>query len=385
MSKLIKQSLLVAAGIAASTALVTSTAHARSGIEGSLGIVNVNPDSDANFSEKAGGRATLGYRFDNPFSVEVQGLYAEPDILTFDDNVYYETGYLAGLYHFQVNEEVEPFVSLGYGVRNVHSFFGETGSMSGALGFGLKYYPLGNLIIRPEFQISRAAEFSGEDYLGSLSLGYIFAGPGEPKPAPAPKPVVSQAPADTDGDGVIDSADACPGTPAGVTVDDRGCEVKVAPVDTDGDGVFDPADECPNTRAGLVVDSKGCPKKLTEKVKIDLNINFATNSDVVLSQYFNEIRRVADFMNQYKGTVVKIEGHTDTRGSAAYNKNLSQKRATAVARILTNQMGIDSSRVTAQGYGEERPIADESTKAGLLANRRVEAHIETDIERFETK
>ena len=385
MSKLNKKSLFIAASLAASTALVATSASARSGIEGSLGIVNVHPDADANIDEKAGARGTLGYRFDSPFSVELQGLYAEPDIRTFDDNAYYETGYLAGLYHFQVSEEVEPFVSLAYGVRNIHSFYGEKDSMSGALGFGLKYYPLGNLIIRPEFQISRAAEYSGEDYLTSLSLGYIFAGPQEAKPVPVKKPVAPQGPSDTDGDGVIDSADACPGTPAGVKVDSRGCEMKIAPKDTDGDGVFDPNDECPGTRAGLVVDSKGCAKKLTEKVKIDLNINFATNSDVVLSQYFNEIRQVADFMNKYKGTVVTIEGHTDTRGSAAYNKNLSQKRATAVAKILTNQMGINSSRVTAKGYGEERPIADESTKAGLLANRRVEAHIETDVERFETK
>ena len=384
MSLNAKSSFFIAAAIAGA-ALTATAVDARSGVEGSLGIVNVHPDSEANFDEKAGVRGTVGYRFDNPYSVELQGLYAEPDIVSFDDNVYYENAYLAGLYHFAVsNEEVEPFVSLGYGMRRVHSFFGETNSTSGALGFGLKYYPLKNLIIRPEFQITKAAKFDGEDYLTSLSLGYIFDS-SSPAPAPVAKPVVPAAPADSDGDGVIDSADACPGTPAGVKVDARGCEVKVAPKDTDGDGVFDPNDKCPNTRAGLVVDSEGCPKKLTEKVKIDLNINFATNSDVVLSQYFNEIRQVADFMNKYKGTVVTIEGHTDTRGSAAYNKNLSQKRANAVAKILVNQMGISQSRVTARGYGEERPIADESTKAGLLANRRVEAHIETDIERFETK
>jgi len=94
---------------------------------------------------------------------------------------------------------------------------------------------------------------------------------------------------------------------------------------------------------------------------------------------------VAEFLQQYVGTSVVIEGHTDTSGSASYNKNLSQRRADAVAAVLVQQMGVSQARVSAMGYGEEQPIADESTATGREANRRVVAKVSAKVESMEEK
>ncbi len=175
-------------------------------------------------------------------------------------------------------------------------------------------------------------------------------------------------PGDADGDGVTDDKDHCPNTPAGAPVDRDGC-----PKDSDRDGVADYEDQCPNTVAGAKVDAKGCEIKSMVLMEVNLNVNFATNSDVITSAYNNDIKRVADFMMKSEGSKVYIEGHTDSTGAEAYNQELSQRRADAVARELVSKYGISSNRVVANGFGETQPIADNSTSEGRRENRRVVA------------
>lgn len=222
----------------------------------------------------------------------------------------------------------------------------------------------------------------GTDFAFQLALTYgfgkVYSHAAAAAPA-APAPVVKKA-IDTDGDGVLDNADACPNTPAGVKVNSRGC-----PLDTDRDGVYDYLDNCPGTARNLKVDNVGCPIKLTQAVDIQLNVNFDTNKSIVKPQYFNEIKRVADFMNQYEGTRVEVQGHTDSRGSAAYNKGLSQRRADAVAAVLVREHGVAPSRVSARGYGEENPIASNDNAEGRAANRRVVGQVSAKVERLEQR
>jgi len=78
-------------------------------------------------------------------------------------------------------------------------------------------------------------------------------------------------------------------------------------------------------------------------------------------------------MKQYPDLNVVIEGHTDNVGTAAYNKKLSQRRADAVKTYMVKKGGIDANRLTTQGFGLEKPIASNATKAGKAQNRRVEA------------
>ena len=114
-----------------------------------------------------------------------------------------------------------------------------------------------------------------------------------------------------------------------------------------------------------------------EKVTIALNVEFDTNKAVVKEKYYDEIKRVADFMKEFPNTTAAIEGHTDNIASAAYNQKLSEKRANSVRQYLIDKFGIDGSRLTAIGYGLTKPIASNDTEEGRQKNRRVEAVLET--------
>ncbi len=114
---------------------------------------------------------------------------------------------------------------------------------------------------------------------------------------------------------------------------------------------------------------------------INLEVQFANNSDVIDPQYYSEIKKVADFMSKYEGVQVEVLGHTDDRGAADYNKSLSDRRAKAVAKVLVDQHGVQQDRVSANGYGEEQPIADNATANGRAKNRRVVAEISTKVTR----
>jgi OOP family OmpA-OmpF porin len=86
-------------------------------------------------------------------------------------------------------------------------------------------------------------------------------------------------------------------------------------------------------------------------------------------------------MKDYPDLKVVIEGHTDSVGTSAYNKKLSQERAGAVKNYMVEKNGIDSSRITTEGFGKERPIADNATAEGRAQNRRVEAAVDYIIEK----
>ncbi|HEY6011784.1 MAG TPA: OmpA family protein [Nitrospirota bacterium] len=186
----------------------------------------------------------------------------------------------------------------------------------------------------------------------------------KPEPAPAPAPAPKAEPADSDKDGVPDSADKCANTPADVKVDDNGC-----PLDSDKDGVPDYLDKCADTPSGSRVDKVGCV------VSITLKVNFDPGKAVVKTEYQSEIERFAKFMNQYPEVKAQIAGHTDNRGDAKKNKALSEARAKAVMDVAVSKFGIAADRLTAKGYGQDKPIASNATPEGREQNRRVEAVI----------
>jgi outer membrane protein OmpA-like peptidoglycan-associated protein len=103
-------------------------------------------------------------------------------------------------------------------------------------------------------------------------------------------------------------------------------------------------------------------------------ILFATDSATVQPGIQNDLYTVADNLNRYPNTRVEVVGHTDNTGSASYNRDLSQRRADAVANILRNG-GVVGSRIVAYGRGEDQPVASNLTAEGKARNRRVEIHI----------
>ncbi|MBZ0169582.1 MAG: OmpA family protein, partial [Kofleriaceae bacterium] len=170
-------------------------------------------------------------------------------------------------------------------------------------------------------------------------------------------------PLDSDGDGVADYKDQCPNTPAGVKVDATGC-----PLDSDGDGVADYKDQCPGTPAGVKVNQLGCPKREPIVLK---GVNFAFNSAELTPPSLTILDGVAEILTKHPDVKVIIAGHTDSIGTAQYNKKLSQRRTESVRNYLISR-GVNAANLTAVGFGEEKPIASNDTDEGRANNRRVE-------------
>ena len=331
----------------------------RSGFEVGLGIGNFYYDSTV-LDTASMGLISIGYQYNNTWGVELVHGTPDTDLHPMGD-VDVDLGMLRGLYHFKDDGSYTPYISAGLGEMDVFS-----GKTDLVVGVGIKAYATDNLTFRVETNFHQ-----GEEDTSLLAMvGYRF---GEATP-------MKQEPKDGDMDGVMDNVDACPKTPIGKKVDDRGCMVVEKPdVDSDGDGVYDKSDKCPDTPKGALVDDTGCQKELEKEVSVNLAINFATNSDAVAADYDAELKKVADFMKQYAGTSVVIEGHTDSVGRADYNQTLSERRAASVAGALSERFGVDASRITSVGYGETKPVESNETAEGRSANRRVVAVISETV------
>jgi len=140
-------------------------------------------------------------------------------------------------------------------------------------------------------------------------------------------------------------------------------------LDSDSDGVVDSKDQCPDTSIEFSVDGYGCPQAMT------LKINFATNSYEISEQLINDLKEFALFLQDNIGYQVIIYGYTDNSGKDdEKNKEISQKRANSIKEVLI-RYGIKEIRLTAIGKGSNDPIADNSTKEGRAANRRIEIEL----------
>jgi len=191
-------------------------------------------------------------------------------------------------------------------------------------------------------------EFKFRDNVVSLGLQIpLGAKPQAAAPAPSPKPAPKPAPAQ--------------------------------PVDSDGDGVPDNRDQCPGTPAGVRVNAVGCP--IEKKAPVVLKgVTFEFNSAKLTSQAGNRLDNVVNALKGSPKINVRVEGHTDSIGGAAYNQKLSQQRADSVKAYLTSH-GIAASRLMTKGFGETRPVAPNTkpngadNPAGRAQNRRVELHV----------
>jgi len=150
----------------------------------------------------------------------------------------------------------------------------------------------------------------------------------------------------------------------------RGDSRSDAAIDVDSDGVADAQDLCQQTAAGSIVDESGCAlfagpiKDLAfEPGDHRLDGNSRTALDRLISQ-----------LALHPTVTISLDGHTDNRGKASANLQLSKKRVMAVVRYLVSN-GVEPTRLKPYGYGESRPIVSNATLEGRIRNRRIEVRV----------
>jgi outer membrane protein OmpA-like peptidoglycan-associated protein len=153
-------------------------------------------------------------------------------------------------------------------------------------------------------------------------------------------------------------------------------------LDSDLDGVPDYLDQCPGTLAGMQVDEKGCeiasktPEPVFEEPEaldafiLSAGASFAFNSADLKPDAYPELENLLTVMKKYPMSRWKIEGYTDNIGSEGGNLRISKMRADAVANYFISR-GIPKGRFVIEGLGSKNPIADNKTEKGREKNRRV--------------
>ncbi len=340
-------------------------------------------DSDQRLDDAAAFGLSLGYNLTSRWAIELDTRFTptETDLTSSmgpDVDVDVWNYALNALYHFNPEGPFVPYLTAGFG-NSVYLADGykddEDFHLNG--GVGAKYFFSEDTALRMEARylagfhsddrwgIAGRGDNTESNFIVSAGLFFQFGGM-----------VPTHAlPADGDLDGIPDARDKCPDTPLGTPVDAVGCPpVKKTtlppppPVDgdSDGDGVLDSRDKCPDTPQGVIVDEDGCPIKFTIEIEFDFD------KAAVRPQYHELLREAAAFINKYPETKFLLAGHTDSRGTDAYNMALSMERAAAVKKYLVEEFGIGAHLLYPRGYGESQPIASNETDAGRQRNRRVE-------------
>jgi OOP family OmpA-OmpF porin len=285
---------------------------------------------------------SLGYQFNDNFALEfnysrmpseanVGGTDTDGKLQKKGDNLDIDMYRLDGIFSMPLSKSFSPYFVMGYTRLNFDPDFTNNKHNMVDAGVGAKYSFTKAISLRGDVRGFFEDGFS--DYGVNVGLFYLY----DTTPPPVKAPEVDQCALDDDNDGVGNCDDSCPGTVAGDNVDDSGCAIKA-------------------------------PEKA---ISINLEIHFDSGKAVVKPEYYSELQKVADALNKYSAARVEIAGHTDSRGRERANQRLSQRRADAVREALIAEFGVDGSRITAIGYGESDPIADNSTAEGRAANRRV--------------
>jgi OOP family OmpA-OmpF porin len=329
-------------------------------------------EGDQNVDNQANGGLALGYNITKRWAVELDARYTPTEVDDSGGDLDIWTIGLNALYHFNPNGEFVPYVVGGFGgmTFDAENYHDDEDYMMN-WGLGAKYFITKNTALRLDarqvidFHSDRDYDRDGDssdtvdfNLIASAGLYWQFGGATPPPPKPM----------DSDSDGIPDTRDKCPDTPLGTAVDAVGCPpaMKVIDGDDDGDGVLNSRDKCPGTPKGVIVDEFGCPVKYT------LQIEFDFDKSEVRPEYHDKLLEAAEFIKKYPDVKFLLAGHTDSIGSEAYNKALSNRRAAAVKKYLVEKFGIAAHLLYPRGYGESRPIATNDTAEGQQLNRRVE-------------
>ncbi len=163
---------------------------------------------------------------------------------------------------------------------------------------------------------------------------------------------------DDDSDGVHDRRDVCADTPANTPVNNSGCPLPQHPAATPAP----PPEPAP------------APKNETIVLSDAGDVLFAFDSAELSENAKHSLTEISKRLTGASLVSVQVAGHTDSKGSDAYNQSLSERRAQSVSNFLTAQ-GIPAQKLSVVGYGESQPVADNGSDEGRAQNRRVELHV----------
>ena len=353
-----------------------------------------------------------GYNLGSNWGIEMVGNYVKTELDPDTGDIDVGLLRLDSLYHFMPTEKLVPYIGVGIGAIKFDPDKGnDDTNFLANYGAGIKYFFNETVALRADIRHIVSFDNTYNNFMYTLGLAFQFGGEKKKEDIP---------PADSDNDGVYDDHDKCPDTPAGISVNSKGC-----PLDSDKDGVFDYLDKCPDTPKGAPVDKVGCPldsdkdgvfdylDKCPDSPKgadVDANgctidadsdadgvsdssdkcpgtpkgakvdargcwviqgVQFDSGKWDIKPEFFPVLNEIFIVLENTPDLKVNIEGHTDSSGSPALNQTLSENRAKAIMEYLINK-GIDSERLSAKGFGPSNPIGPNDTIEGRAQNRRVE-------------
>jgi OOP family OmpA-OmpF porin len=305
----------------------------------------VHTGGDRGAEDGWGAGMGIGKMINEHFNVEVRGFYNE-----FEGHApgqFHRDWQLAGgtadvQYYFK-RDTFSPYAVLAVGGMNTDGLYNR--SAAGLIvepGVGFTYEINDNFLLRGDVRYRYNNNFGAEfgrntDNFHDMTVNVGFVVPLGPKPQAVkiePPPVEPVADCST--------------------------------LDSDADGVNDCLDKCPGTLAGSQVDTDGCPIRLELK-----GVHFKYDSAELTDKAMSILDGVAEgLINFPQDKDIEVQGHTSSEGSTPYNQRLSDQRAHSVVDYLKAR-GVKN-KLYAKGYGENNPVADNSTEAGRVRNRRVE-------------
>lgn len=335
------------------------------------GVGYLNFDRDLSIGDMNFPTVGLEYSFSSGWAVEGAYFFGQADSEITTTEFDYDQYRIDGLKYFPLKNGLSPYLAIGLGDGKLESDGVSVSETVTNAGFGVRVALSEPLSLRGDVRGFYGNDEDDFNYAFTFTLAYRF---GATTKAPS-EPIVEMA---QEEEPVVEP-------PPPVEVVEEPDEPTIIVLDDDADGVNNDLDKCPDTPMDVKVNEAGCPLLKTETVSLKLDVKFPSNQSELQPEYFDELQELATFMDRYGKTTAIIEGHSDSLGAAAYNKDLSQRRADNIRKILVERFLIAPDRLKAVGYGEERPIADNATKEGREANRRVVANISTQIESIEKK
>jgi OOP family OmpA-OmpF porin len=359
-----------------------------------------------------GGRA--GYNFTKALGIEALFDYSKTESTRSSNTLdFYRYGGEL-LYHFWPDNKFVPYLAAGYAGMNLkgNNPYPGTSKTKGVIDYGLgfKYFVTEDMAWRADVRglmydygndDQHAIEYTIGVYIpfgGTPAVSKLADVP--PPPPPVAKPVVAPpAPLATLSASPASIMKGQTSTLSWTSQNATSCDILpvIGSVQTQGSTTAMPDD---NTIYTLTCKGDGGTAKSTATIDVTvpppvviavppkaspaaerfcnkpaiLMINFDSDKYNIKPQYHNELKTVGDFLKEFPTSHGEIAGHTDSTNTNAYNQKLSERRANSVKQYIFKNFGIAPERITSKGYGEDKPIATNKTKAGRAKNRRIVAN-----------